>query len=83
MNYRMIKYTLGWLMMFEAAFFLLPLATAIIYGEWKSLFAFLISAGICLAIGGLCILKKPEASLPAFCAFYLTLGNEHGTILSN
>ena len=56
----MIKYTLGWLMMFEAAFFLLPLVTALIYGEWKSLFAFLISAVICLAIGGLCMLKKPS-----------------------
>ena len=60
MNYRMIKYTLGWLSLFEAAFFLLPMLTAVIYGEWKTLFAFFICALICLGIGGLCIIKKPE-----------------------
>lgn len=56
----MIKYTLGWLSLFEAAFFLLPMLTAVIYGEWKTLFAFFICALICLGIGGLCIIKKPE-----------------------
>lgn len=56
----MIKHTLGWLLMFETAFFLLPMITAVCYGEWKTLFAFLISALICLALGGLCIIKKPK-----------------------
>ena len=56
----MIKYTLGLLMMFEAAFFLLPMITAVCYGEWMTLLAFLISAAICLGLGGLCIMKKPE-----------------------
>lgn len=60
MNYKMIKYTLGLLMMFEAAFFLLPMITAVCYGEWMTLLAFLISAAICLGLGGLCIMKKPE-----------------------
>ena len=60
MNYKMIKYTLGLLMMFEAAFFLLPMITAICYGEWTTLLAFLISAAICLGLGGLSVLKKPE-----------------------
>ena len=60
MNYRMIKYTLGWLALFEAAFFTLPMITAICYGEWTSLLAFLGSAAICLLLGGLCVLKKPE-----------------------
>ena len=60
MNYKMIKYTLGLLMMFEAAFFLLPMITAICYGEWTTLLAFLVSAAICLGLGGLSILKKPE-----------------------
>nr|MBE6545377.1 TrkH family potassium uptake protein [Oscillospiraceae bacterium] len=60
MNYRMIKHTLGWLLIFEAAFFLLPMLTAVIYAEWDALFAFLISALICLGIGWLCVLKKPE-----------------------
>ena len=60
MNYKMIKYTLGLLMMFEAAFFLLPMITAVCYGEWMTLLAFLISAAICLGLGGLSVLKKPE-----------------------
>ena len=60
MNYRMIKYTLGWLMLFEAGFFLLPMIAALCFAEWSALVAFLISAGICLAIGALCIFKKPE-----------------------
>ena len=33
MNYKMIKFTLGWLLIFESAFFLLPLVTGIVYGE--------------------------------------------------
>lgn len=60
MNYKMIKYTLGLLMMFEAAFFILPMITAVCYGEWTTLLAFLISAAICLGLGGLSVLKKPE-----------------------
>ena len=60
MNYRMIKYTLGWLMMFEAGFFLVPMITAVVYGEWQSLVSFAITALICLGIGILCVYKKPE-----------------------
>ena len=60
MNYRMIKYTLGLLAIFEAAFFVLPMITAVCYGEWMALIAFLGSAAICLAFGGLCVIKKPE-----------------------
>ena len=56
----MIKYTLGWLMMFEAGFFLVPMITAVVYSEWHTLVAFAISALICLAIGSLCVYKKPE-----------------------
>ena len=56
----MIKYTLGLLLMFEAAFFILPMLTAVCYGEWSTLLAFLASAVICLVLGGLCKLKKPE-----------------------
>jgi membrane protein insertase Oxa1/YidC/SpoIIIJ len=49
MNYSMIKYTLGWLLMFEAAFFLVPIITALWYGEGAGLgffFALLISAAV-------------------------------------
>ncbi len=59
MNYRMIKYILGWLLIFEAIFFLVPMITALVYWESAGL-AFLASALICAAVGTLCIIKKPE-----------------------
>ena len=61
MNYRMIKFTLGWLLLFEAAFFLLPLATGIIYGE-KATLAFLWSMLISSAVGALLVIKKPSTT---------------------
>lgn len=59
MNYGMIKYSLGWLLLFEAGFFLLPLLTGAIYGERAAL-AFLWSILIAAAIGALLIFKKPK-----------------------
>lgn len=56
----MIKYTLGWLMIFESAFFIMPMITAVCFGEWWTLLAFLISALICLAFGVLSVYKKPQ-----------------------
>ena len=59
MNFSMIKNILGWILIFEACFMLVPLATALIYAEDVYL-AFLISIGICLLIGFLFIWKKPK-----------------------
>lgn len=59
MNYGMIKYSLGWLLIFEAGFFLLPLLTGAVYGERAAL-AFLWSILIVAAIGTLLIFKKPK-----------------------
>lgn len=60
MNYRMITHVLGWILLFEAAFLLVPMATAIIFGETRSLIAFLISIGICLVIGLFMKAKRPK-----------------------
>ncbi len=60
MNYRMIKYTLGWLLLFEAGFFLVPMITAVCYGEWMTLLAFVIPALMCAGIGWLCMRKRPD-----------------------
>lgn len=59
MNFSVIKRMLGWLLIFEAVFFLVPLITAIVYAEsaWLS---FLICIGICAALGGLCLIGKPD-----------------------
>ena len=54
MNYRMIIYTLGWVLTVEAACMLLPLICALCYGESWLLFAACI--GICLAGGALLLL---------------------------
>lgn len=57
MNFRVIKRTLGWLLLFEAIFLLLPTVTAVAYWE-KEFFIFLISATVCAGVGGLCLIGK-------------------------
>ena len=61
MNYRMIKYVLGWILLFEAAFLVLPAVVAVIYAE-KALLAFLVTVGLCAAVGGLLTLRKPKST---------------------
>ncbi len=56
----MIRYTLGWLLVFESIFLLLPSVTALVYGEFYTLLAFLITLFLCLALGGILIYRKPE-----------------------
>ncbi len=60
MNYRMISYTLGWILMFESAFLVVPSITAIVFGEYSCLFDFLITAAICLVVGFLMTVIKPK-----------------------
>ena len=55
----MIKYFLGWILVFETMFLLIPLVTAVVYGE-HCFFAILLSMAVCLAAGGLLIWKKPK-----------------------
>ena len=62
MNYRMIRNILGWLLLFEAGFMVVPLITGICYRE-PALWSFLITIVFCASIGGLCILKKPQDSV--------------------
>ncbi len=60
MNYGMIRYTLGWILLFEAGFLLLPLFTALIYLEIPSFISVLVTIGICALVGFLFRFKKPE-----------------------
>lgn len=62
MNYGMIRYTLGWLLLFEAGFFAVPLITAAAFWEVE-FFAFLAAMAICLAIGLLLTYKKPKSQV--------------------
>ena len=63
MNFSVIKRTLGWLLLFEAIFFLVPILTALCYGEIAELNAFLLSTLICVVLGCICLIgtvKKAE-----------------------
>jgi trk system potassium uptake protein TrkH len=59
----MIKQTLGYILLFEAAFLLVPIITAIAYKE-TAFIAFLITFAICIAAGILLLsFWKPESKL--------------------
>ena len=62
MNYKMVRYTLGILLLFEALFFLVPILTALCYGEMQALNAFAITAVICIVIAAPFIINKPKNS---------------------
>lgn len=59
MNTKMIRYILGWLLIFEAIFFTVPIITALIYKE-QAVISFAVCAVICLITGKLLSLKKPK-----------------------
>ncbi|MBO5884112.1 MAG: TrkH family potassium uptake protein [Clostridia bacterium] len=61
MNYRMIKNVIGWILLFEAGFFLIPMVTALVYAE-KEIFSFGLSALICMAAASILIfVAKPKS----------------------
>ena len=62
MNYRMIRNILGWLLIFECGFMLVPAATAIVYRESAGLW-FLMTMLLCGGIGALCIWRRPKNSV--------------------
>ena len=59
MNFKMIWYILGWIMIFSALFMLLPMITALVYGETE-LFSFLAAAALSTAAGMFFVVRKPE-----------------------
>ena len=60
MNYKMVRYTLGVILFFEALFMVVPMLTALCYSEWTSFNASLITAIICIVIAAPFIIKKPK-----------------------
>ena len=59
MNYKMIRNILGWLLLFECGFMLVPTATALVYRE-REVWAFLVTMLLCGTIGALCVWNKPK-----------------------
>ncbi len=63
MNYRMILFTTGRIVLFEALMLCLPLIVSLIYGE-GCFYAFLIAMAVSLAVGGaLWLFSKPKDSV--------------------
>ncbi len=59
MNFKMVRYIMGWLMIFEAIFMLMPMLTALFFLETEGLH-FAAVAVFCLAAGLLMKRKKPQ-----------------------
>ena len=59
MNYRMISYTLGWVIRIEGAAMLLPFICSFVYNE-QNKWAFFVSALICILISIPLTLKSPK-----------------------
>ena len=62
MNYRMIRNILGWLLVFECGFMLVPAVTALVYRESQVVY-FLLTMVLCGGIGGLLVYRKPQNSV--------------------
>jgi trk system potassium uptake protein TrkH len=60
MNYKMLRYITGQLLIAEGALMAIPLITSLIYGEFGNLHAFLIPMGVLFLLGLVLSLKKPE-----------------------
>lgn len=60
MNFSMIRYTVGWLLIVESGFFLVPLICALCYWETGSILAFSILAIASAAAGGALVYFKPR-----------------------
>lgn len=61
MNFPMIVYILGWILIFEAFFLIIPLIAAIVYGE-AAIVPLIITIAVCAAIGVPITMKKPKES---------------------
>ena len=59
MNIASIAYILGWILNIQAAFMLLPVATALIYGEAQGV-AFAVVALVCFGVGFLLTHRRPH-----------------------
>ena len=62
MNFKMILNVLGWILLFEAGFLLLPAVVSLAFAEWQTAVGFLISAGICLVPGAILAARRPAVT---------------------
>ena len=62
MNFKMLRYITGKLLLAEGGLMFIPLLTMLIYGEFGMLYSVLIPIGMLLVLGFLLSLRKPEGS---------------------
>lgn len=74
MNYKMIQYIVGHLLLAEGALMALPLAVSLIYGETSTIFAFIIPMVILFALGGIFSMFKPKNKMITAKEGFLTVG---------
>ncbi len=60
MNFSIVRFIVGWVLQFEAAFLLLPALVGVLYGERRPSLAFLAAAALCLIFGFLLRRKRPR-----------------------
>ncbi len=60
MNYKMIIYTLGWVLKIEAATMLIPFICALCYQEIPEIYVWLGCIALCMIIGSLLTIKQPK-----------------------
>lgn len=60
MNLFMVLYVLGWILLCEGALLILPLGTAVIYSEYNTMPAFVITIAMCALLGFLLTFRKPK-----------------------
>ncbi len=68
MNFSIVRYVLGYILIVEGALMLLPCSVAVIYQEQEG-FSYLLVAFLCALLGTLMIIRKPKNSV-----FYLKEG---------
>lgn len=59
MNFSMVRYLLGWILLCEGALLLLPAGVSVLYHE-DAVFALLATAVLCAALGGALIFRRPK-----------------------
>ncbi len=60
MNFAVVRYIIGFLLQFEAAFLLLPTIVGILYQETKAALCYVITSILCFGIGFLLRRKRPK-----------------------
>ena len=74
MNFRMIRYITGQLLLAEGALMLFPLTVSLIYGEFLNLWAFAIPIATLLILGILMVIKKPSNTTLGAKEGFVTVG---------